>query len=432
MNAARARTGAGGAPASARRSGAKREAASTRRSSPRPTTRDPRAPAARRLLRAPSRRAARPRRARRAAPRAARRAPATRAPARAGTCPSADASSRKYSATRSCAGADPDDLAGRGQRIQMLGPEPTHTPRQDLGLPQRNRQRQRLQRNERFAKRSAPADAVPRRSEARERLLLDGLHLASKRGERGTPEAAKHVGIAPLALGAAGPKLTAHEQLLALELDEDAADVAAEPRARVVRRERPASLREAKHELAQRIGAALEERVRQARRRHRTERVAIAARVLGRDQPLFACDAHQHGAALGEQRRGELAVVLAGAKVAADPQLVVQLVGARRRCRAAAARRPRPRRGRAGRAAPPGRAARAAGRDRATAPARAVRRAACRPRTYRSRCSRRAATPSTVTRSASRPRRDRARASAAPAGSRAAHRRSNTSCRHSR
>ena len=36
-------------------------------------------------------------------------------------------------------------------------------------------------------------------------------------------------------------------------------------------------------------------------------------------------------APLGEQRRGELAVVFAGPQVAADPQLVVQLVGARRR-----------------------------------------------------------------------------------------------------
>ena len=57
------------------------------------------------------------------------------------------------------------------------------------------------------------------------------------------------------------------------------------------------------------------------------ERVAVAAGVLGRDQPLLAGDPRRQRAALGEQDRGLRLVVLAGAQVAAAAEDVVQLVG---------------------------------------------------------------------------------------------------------
>ena len=110
----------------------------------------------------------------------------------------------------------------------------------------------------------------------------------------------------------------------------------------------------------------------------------------------------------------------------------MKLVGVPRYGPERASRRLRSRPDRAGRAAPPARAARAAGRGRATAPARAARRAACRPRTCTSRCSRRGGTRRTATRSASRRRRGRARASRRPCSSRFSAGRSNTSWRHSR
>ena len=69
---------------------------------------------------------------------------------------------------------------------------------------------------------------MPRREEARERLLVDGFDLAAERRQRRAAQAAQHVGVAPLALAAAGSQLAAHEQLVRLELGEDAADVAAE------------------------------------------------------------------------------------------------------------------------------------------------------------------------------------------------------------
>ena len=89
----------------------------------------------------------------------------------------------------------------------------------------------------------------------------------------------------------------------------------------------PRPLREAEHELPERVGAALEEHLGQPARRHRAERVAVAAGVLGRDQPLLARDAKHEGTALGEQRPGKRRVVLPDPAVAADAQLVVELVG---------------------------------------------------------------------------------------------------------
>ena len=159
--------------------------------------------------------------------------------------------------------------------------------RQDLGLPERDRKRQALQRHERLAQRRAPVDPVPRGEEAAEGGLLGGLHLAAQRGERRTPQPAQDVRVAPLALGAAGPQLAADELLLALELDELRLDVPPEQLVRLARRERPAPARETRHEAEQRLVARLEEDLGQPSRRHHAERVAVAARVLGsRDQPL--------------------------------------------------------------------------------------------------------------------------------------------------
>ena len=209
----------------------------------------------------------------------------------------------------------------------MLGAKARHTARQHLGLPQRNRQRECLQRHERLAERRAPVDPVPTGQEARQRVFADRLDLAPERRQRGAAQTPQHVGIAPLALGAAGSKLAAHEQIAGLELDEHVDDVPAESICGLRARERPTALCEAEDELSQRIRATLEEGVRQPRGRHRAERVAVAARVLRGDQPLLAGDPHDDGAALVEQRRGERRLVLAGTQVAADPQLVVELVG---------------------------------------------------------------------------------------------------------
>ena len=60
-------------------------------------------------------------------------------------------------------------------------------------------------------------DALPARHEARERALVGGLDLLAQRGERGAPQPPQHLGVAPLALRAAGPQLAAHQLAGALE-----------------------------------------------------------------------------------------------------------------------------------------------------------------------------------------------------------------------
>ena len=210
-------------------------------------------------------------------------------------------------------------------------------------------------------------------------------------------------------------------------------DVDAEPLVHLRRRERAAAARVALRRAARSdSGPPSRNDIGQAGRRHHAERVAVAARVLDGDQPLVAGDAHAHRAPLRLEDRRVRLVELADAQVAAQPQQVVQMIGVRRDAAAATPRPRRARRRRSARAAPPARAARAAGRGRATAPAHAARPAACRPRTCRSRCSRRAATTrtatptrvSTSTRSSSRVR--------SPCSSCFSAGRSKTSCRHSR
>ena len=54
-------------------------------------------------------------------------------------------------------------------------------------------------------------DALPARVEARQRALVGGLDLLAQRGQRGAPQPPQHLGVAPLALGAARAQLAAHE-----------------------------------------------------------------------------------------------------------------------------------------------------------------------------------------------------------------------------
>ena len=84
-------------------------------------------------------------------------------------------------------GSRPDQLAGRAQLVELLRPVARDAARQHLRLPQRHRQREPLQRDQRLAQRRAPVDPVPVRQEAAERRLLRRLHLAPQRGERRAP-----------------------------------------------------------------------------------------------------------------------------------------------------------------------------------------------------------------------------------------------------
>ena len=82
--------------------------------------------------------------------------------------------------------------------------------------------------------------------------------------------------------------------------------------------------------MQQRIVAALQEHLRQAAGRDHAERVAVAAGVLGGDQPILGADARSVRAALGFEHRGVGFVELAGTEVAAQAKQVVQFVGVAR------------------------------------------------------------------------------------------------------
>ena len=175
----RARSGAGAARASGRRSGGRRGAAARRRSSPRRPRRDPRAPAAPPRPRAPS-----------AASRSNQNSALVASAARIASCaspsgvgapagrPSTGGVLAEEERDAVEPGADPDDLAGRAELVELLRPVARDAARQHLGLPERDRQRERLQRDERLAQRRAAVDPVPARQEAAERRLLDRLDLA--------------------------------------------------------------------------------------------------------------------------------------------------------------------------------------------------------------------------------------------------------------
>ena len=105
---------------------------------------------------------------------------------------------------------------------------------------------------------------MPARQEASQRGLLGGLDFLPQRGQRCAPQSPEDVGVAPLALHAAGPQLAADEELLALELVQDRLDVDPEALVRLSGREWTASLRIAQHQPAQRLFAAFEVDVRQS------------------------------------------------------------------------------------------------------------------------------------------------------------------------
>ena len=151
-------------------------------------------------------------------------------------------------------------------------------------------------------------DPLPGGQEARQLPRLGGLDLLAQDGQRGAAQAAQHLGVTPLALGAAGAQLAADQVAGALELAQRRGGVDPVARAHVGGGERAVGGGVAAQQPAQRVGHVLQERRRQPARGRGAQRVAVQARVGGVDPALLAVDAHPGGAALaaqvGEHRRG--------------------------------------------------------------------------------------------------------------------------------
>ena len=163
---------------------------------------------------------------------------------------------------------------------------------------------------------------MPAGEEAAERSLLHRLDLAAQRSERGPAQPPQDVRIAPFALAPARPELAADELLLALEPAQLLLHVDAEPRRSLSGRERAAPARPARHERPQGVGHRLEKHRREAGLRHDAQRVAIAARILRRREPLLTGDADADRAPLRLEDRGMRLVELASPKVASQAQQI--------------------------------------------------------------------------------------------------------------
>ena len=135
------------------------------------------------------------------------------------------------------AGADPDHLAAGAELVEPGGRPAAEPAGKDVALPGVGGEGDALERDEYLAQpvdaRAAGRrgiDAMPRRQEAGELLLLNGLDLLAQRRERRAPQPAEHVGVAPLALAPAGTKLPANESAVPLELAQHRPGVDAVPR----------------------------------------------------------------------------------------------------------------------------------------------------------------------------------------------------------
>ncbi len=228
------------------------------------------------------------------------------------------------------AGTDPDDLAGGAEPVEPGRLVAGHAPRQHLGLPQRHRQRERLQGHERLVQGGAPVDSVPHREEAPESGPLGGLDLAAQRRERCATQAPEHLRVAPLTLDTAGTELAADEPVVPLERRQHLPHALRREcvaHRRLVRREGAAGPGEPCEQHREGIDDGVEVRGRQASGRHHPEGVPEQACVVGRDQPLLTGDPHPQGAPFGLEQRGKRRIDLVVSQVAPAAQQVVQLVG---------------------------------------------------------------------------------------------------------
>ena len=204
--------------------------------------------------------------------------------------------------------ADPDDLAGRAQLVQPARAVGAGAAGQDVLLPHVDRQRQALQRDEHVAQAVDPGaggrvavDALPGGDEARERALVGGLDLLAQGRERGAAQPPQHLGVAPLALAAAGAQLAADEVAGALEPRQHGREVQAVALAQLARLERAVHARPAAHEPLHRVRDVAHERLRQAGRRDRAERVAQQPGVLGGRPAQLAVQPQPHRAPLARE-----------------------------------------------------------------------------------------------------------------------------------
>ncbi len=132
-----------------------------------------------------------------------------------------------------------------------------------------------------------------------------GSMVLAEPGQRSPPHRPEHLRIAPLALGAAGPELALEHPAPARQPVQRAlGHVAreAEPRRQLRRGERRVAAGVAKDQVVERVRHRREQRLRHAVRERGAEPVAVARRVLDRDEPRLAGHPHLQRPPLRHQR----------------------------------------------------------------------------------------------------------------------------------
>ena len=206
------------------------------------------------------------------------------------------------------AATGPDDRARGKQRVEVALVIARDPRREDPRFEIRRGDECALELRDRVEERGLAGarrvHAVPREREPRERDLFDRLDLFAQPRERALTQGAQHAAVDPLGAARARAELALEDRADLGKLAERARDergTDAEAARELDHAERTVRPREAPRERDERAQLAAQERVREAWGNDDAERVAVLARVLGRDPARLARDRHGDRAAVALQ-----------------------------------------------------------------------------------------------------------------------------------
>ena len=213
--------------------------------------------------------------------------------------------------------AEPNEVTGGAQRIEVRGAVVRHAGGEDVCLQDRRRHRGPRQDREHLHQPVGAAavqtDALPGRQEAAERGAVDRLDLGPQHGERAPPQLAQDLRVAPLPLCTARTELPADETAVGhegVEHGPDAGAVDAEARGHVAVEERSVGAAVPHDQRLERRVDRVGEHAGQPDGDGTAQRVAQTSGVFGGRPPLLACDADGDDPAVlgqGGERRLQIA-----------------------------------------------------------------------------------------------------------------------------
>ena len=236
--------------------------------------------------------------------------------------------------------SDPYQSSGCGELVER-GRSVVLDPRaQQFGLERRRDDGEAAKATERVEQRGLwpvrSADAVPRGQESRVDRGFDGFDLPAESSEGASAQPPEDADVAPFLGHTAGSELTPHDATLIGETDEHRLDhrrIQAQTGRELGNGKRRVGPGVAGHEIRDGVFDRVGEDGGQPARDLHPQRVGVAPRVLGRDQPRLAGHADQHRAMFDDQRVDPLRRIgspagleLAGGQVAELAQQIMKVV----------------------------------------------------------------------------------------------------------